>query len=386
MALAPPLPTALALPALQQPDWPDPTHLDQVLDELAAARGPVDAAGCRDLRIAIARAAAGEGFVVVGGDCAERLDDAGPDRIRAKAAHLHQTADTIAAAGRPVTRIARFGGQFAKPRSRDHEELADGRVIPSYRGDAVNGMGRDDRRPDAARLLAAHEATCRAVETLDEEERYGAPRTFLSHEALLLDYERALTRTNLASSAHYLWIGDRTRRPDHAHVAFAAAIANPVGVKLGPAAGRHDVRALAEALDPAAHHIPGRLSFIARMGVERCATQLPGIIDALGTRAAGVAWIVDPMHGNGRTNLHGQKTRLMADIRAEIEAFFAVLRGHGLTPAGIHLEMTPDDVTECVAGPRDLARWLPDYRSACDPRLNAEQSAEVAALVQELLR
>jgi 3-deoxy-7-phosphoheptulonate synthase len=392
------LTSTLAIPALQQPDWPDPAALRRVCDRLAASPAPVDAAACRTLADDIARAASGRSFVLVGGDCAEQLDDATPERIVAKAEHLHRTADAISAAGLPVTRIGRLGGQFAKPRSQAYEETSDGRLVPSYRGDAVNGLDEDERRPDPTRLLAAHTATLGAASALrrwDHDrrvaamaERRPAPgRTWLSHEALLLDYETALVRDGgrHAASGHYLWIGDRTRQPGHGHIAFAAAVDNPVGVKLGPHAAPDEVRAVVEALDPARRHRPGRLSLVARMGAARCTTALPGLIEALGPRAGDVAWFVDPMHGNGRTNLHGQKTRLMSEITLEVAAFFTVLGHYGLFPAGIHLEMTPDHVTECVDGPGDLARRLPDYRSACDPRLDPAQAAEVADLVAALL-
>jgi 3-deoxy-7-phosphoheptulonate synthase len=368
------------------------------LTSTLAIPAPVDAAACRTLADDIARAASGRSFVLVGGDCAERLVDATPERIVTKAEHLHRMADAIAAAGLPVARIGRFGGQFAKPRSQPYEETGDGRLVPSYRDDATDGRDEDDRRPDPSRLLAAHAATLGATQVLrrwDRDrrvaamaERRPAPgRTWLGHEALLLDYESALVRDGgrHASSGHYLWIGDRTRQPDHGHVAFAAAVDNPIGVELGPDAAPGDVRALVEALDPADGHRPGRLSLIGRMGAPRCSTALPRLIDALGPRAGDVAWFVDPMHGNGRTNLHGQKTRLMTEITLEIAAFFTVLGRYGLWPAGIHLETTPDDVTECVDGPGDMARRLPDYRSACDPRLDPAQAAEVAELVAALL-
>jgi 3-deoxy-7-phosphoheptulonate synthase len=390
----------LIVPALQQPDWPDEDQLRDVCDRLAGEMAPVDVPSCRALRDELARAGSGDGFVLMGGDCAELFRDATPARVIEKADHLHRIADNIAAAsGVRTTRIGRFGGQFAKPRSQAYEELADGRLVPSYRGDAVNGLATDQRRPDPTRLLVAHRCTSDAVDALagwdlrrreraSTRRRPPPPRTYLSHEALLLDYERALLRHGgrHASSGHYLWIGDRTRDPDHGHIAFAASIDNPVGVKLGPSVEPAHVRALVEILDPKHDHRPGRLSFIVRMGAARCPTLLPAVIEALGRRAGDVLWILDPMHGNSRTNIHGQKTRLLTDMRHDIEVFFALLSRHGLWPAGIHLEMTPDDVTECVHGPADLTRWLSDYRSACDPRLNPTQAASVAELVAELLQ
>jgi 3-deoxy-7-phosphoheptulonate synthase len=388
------------MPALQQPSWPDEVQLRYVRHRLVTAVAPVDIWSCRTLCEELAQARSGDRFVLIGGDCAELFEDATPLRIIEKADHLHRIADRIqSAGGLRTTRIGRFGGQFAKPRSKGYEELSDGRLVPSYRGDAVNGVEIDERDHDPTRLLVAHLRTRDAAAALldwDRERREtamldgGEPssRTYLSHEALLMDYERALLRHGgrHASSGHYIWIGDRTRDPDHAHIAFAASVDNPVGVKLGPAVEPEEVRALAETLDRRGERRPGRLSFIVRMGAEQCATALPPVIEALGSRAGDVLWILDPMHGNGRTNAHGQKTRLLTDITHEIRAFFAVLSNHGLSPAGIHIEMTPDDVTECVQDADDLTQWLPDYRSACDPRLNPAQAAAVADLVGELLR
>ncbi len=387
-------------PALQQPSWPDDAQLRQVRQRLATALTPVDVWSCRALCNELAQAPSSDGFVLIGGDCAELFDDASPPRIIEKADHLHRIADRIQSAGGVrTTRIGRFGGQFAKPRSKGYEELSDGRVIPSYRGDAVNGLGIDERDHDPTRLLVAHRRTRDAADALlewDRERRAAAmrdgrepaSRTYLSHEALLMDYERALLRHGgrHASSGHYIWIGDRTRDPNHAHIAFAASVDNPVGVKLGPGVEPDEVRALADALDPQDERRPGRLSFIVRMGAAQCATALPPVIEALGSRSGDVLWILDPMHGNGRTTAHGEKTRLLSDITQEIRTFFAVLCRHGLSPAGIHLEMTPDDVTECVQDADDLTQLLGDYRSACDPRLNPTQAIAVADLVAELLR
>jgi 3-deoxy-7-phosphoheptulonate synthase len=383
------------LPALQQPDWPDAAELRDVCAQLAGMEPPVDIWSRRALEAELTAAAAGEGFVVTGGDCAELFEDCTPARIIEKSDLLHRIGDHIeGATGRRAIRIGRFGGQFAKPRSKPQETLGNGRVVPSYRGDAVNGLATDQRRPEPGRLLLAHRRTSVAASTLRNRDRerivgrrHEPPRTYLGHEALLLDYERALLRHGgrHASSAHYLWIGDRTRRVGHAHVAFAASIDNPVGVKLGPSVDREEVRALTALLDPRHAHRPGRLSLISRMGAERCAADMPRVIEALGDRARDVLWILDPMHGNGRTNAHGQKTRLLSDVLHELRVFFAVLAEHGLVPAGIHLEMTPDGVTECVDGPADLGRLLPDYRSACDPRLNPRQVDTVAALAAELL-
>ncbi len=388
------------LPALHQPDWPDVEGLHRVCERLATDVEPVDIWSCRSLRRELSRAASGDGFVVIGGECAEQFAEATPERITAKAQHLHRVADVIeSATGLPTTRIGRFGGQFAKPRSSPYEELGDGRRVPNYCGDAVNGLDIAQRAHDPARLLIAHRCTSNAVRALaawDVERRETArqralpsPRsTYVGHEALLLDYERALLRHGRrhASSGHFLWVGDRTRNPDQAHVAFAASIDNPVGVKLGPSVEPAQVCALVERLEPARTSCAGRLSLILRMGPAASATLLPRVIGALGSRARDVLWIVDPMHAKRHTNVHEQKTRLLTDLQDEISVVLPVLAAHGLPLAGVHLEMTPDDVTECVEDADDLSRPLPDYRSACDPRLNPDQSARIAQFVAELLR
>lgn len=388
------------IPACQQPDWPDPNVLRGVCDQLAKEVEPVDIWSCRALRDELARVASGDGFVVIGGDCAELFDETTPAHVIVKAEHLHRVADVIeSATGVPTTRIGRFGGQFAKPRSKPYEELSDGRRVPSYRGDAVNGLGVEDRDHDPTRLLSAHRCSHRGVRALtawDVERLAGARRaifrsprhTYVGHEALLLDYERALLRHKgrHASSGHFLWIGDRTRDPDHAHIAFASSIDNPVGVKLGPSVEPEQVSVVVEKLDPARAARAGRLSLITRMGAAASATLLPGVIEALGRRAQDVLWIVDPMHANQRLNAHGQKTRVLTDMQEEIRVVFDILAQYGLSVSGIHLEMTPEDLVECVEETDDLSRPLTDYRSACDPRLNPDQSLRIAEFVAQLLR
>jgi 3-deoxy-7-phosphoheptulonate synthase len=395
------MPVLEDLPALHQPDWPDFDALRRICDQLATGVEPVDAWSCRALREELSRAASGDGFVVIGGECAEHFAETTPEQITVKAEQLHRLADVIeTTTGVPTTRIGRFGGQFAKPRSKPYEELGDGRRVPSYLGDAVNGLDIAERAPDPGRLLTAHRCSADAVRSLaawDLERREAARqrttsqpprRTYVGHEALLLDYERSLLRHGgrHASSGHYLWVGDRTRDPDHAHVAFASSIDNPVGLKLGPSVEPADVRVLVERLDPAHSSCAGRLSLILRMGAAVTATLLPRVIDALGHRARDVLWIVDPMHANQRTNDHGQKTRLMTDLEEEIRVVFAVLAEHGLPLAGVALEMTPADVLECVEDTSELSRPLTNYRSACDPRLNPDQSVRIAQLIAELLR
>jgi len=387
-------------PALQQPGWADREALSRVCDQLATAMEPVDMWSCRALREELARAAAGDGFTVIGGDCAELFRETITARVIAKAEHLHRVADVVeTATGLPTTRVGRFGGQFAKPRSKPYEELSDGRRVPSYRGDVVNGLDISERAHDPSRLLTAYRCSRHAIHALaawDLERRkaagrgglQSAPRTYVGHEALVLDYERALQRHGgrHASSGHFLWVGERTRHPDHAHIALASSIDNPVGVKLGPSVEPAEVGVLLATLDPAPVSRAGRMSFIVRMGAAASATVLPRVIEALGRRAHDVLWIVDPMHANQRTNAHGQKTRLLTDMEEEIRVVFAVLARHRLPAAGIHLEMTPDDVTECVEDSSDLSRPLSDYRSACDPRLNPGQAARIVELVAQLLR
>jgi 3-deoxy-7-phosphoheptulonate synthase len=391
--------SSVVVEALHQPAWPDESYARSVYERLKSEPAIVPWAESHALLEELARVNAGDAFVVMGGDCAELFDDTTPGRVVEKARHLHQVADVITTAtGVATTRIGRFAGQFAKPRSQSHERLPDGRVLLTYRGDAVNGLGDTQRNPDPDRMLTAYHVARDAVHAINgwDGKRYlqalqrrlpGPPRTYVSHEALLLGYEQALVRHEgrHASSAHFLWVGDRTRHPEQAHVAFAAGIGNPVGIKLGPSVTPSDVRRLARIVHPEQSSLSGRTSLIVRMGSDRCATVLPQVVDALGRRAAEFTWVLDPMHGNGRTNIHGQKTRLLTDLRHEIATFFTVLGRRGLWPGGIHLETTPDDVTECVPDVRDLSAWLPEHRSACDPRLNPEQALDIADLVAGLM-
>ncbi|CAM5595419.1 Phospho-2-dehydro-3-deoxyheptonate aldolase OS=Streptomyces glaucescens OX=1907 GN=aroH PE=3 SV=1 [Streptomyces glaucescens] len=342
--------------------------------------------------------ARGTAFVVQAGDCAELFSDSTPERIRAKATALHTLGDLFESLTKiPVVRIGRFAGQYAKPRSNPWEQLPDGSRVPVYRGDAVNGAEPTAaaRQPDPHRLLRAYELTRQALAELRTPRPTAgtvtsvlAP-TYISHEALLLEYEHALLRSDThggryASSAPFLWIGERTRQPDHAHIDLAAAISNPVGVKVGPDASAADVTALLDRLNPAAR--PGRLILIVRMGAQRIGTALPALLDGLGPRAAEAIWMTDPMHGNTRTTAAGQKSRVLTDVLAEVETFFTVMRAHGLHAGGLHLESAPDDVTECVARPADLddETPLPRYESACDPRLNPAQAEEVVRLAASL--
>ncbi|MEU8432825.1 3-deoxy-7-phosphoheptulonate synthase [Streptomyces sp. NPDC029216] len=388
------------LRAAQQPPWGSEDLLRRVRADLAGLPPLVDAAACHRLRGDLARAARGAAFVLQGGDCAEPFRDSAPARISAKAAHLALLADRLEArAGVPVVRVGRFAGQYAKPRSQD-VETCDGVALPVYRGDAVNRPEADPaaRRPDPARLRAAYDHAAACLDTLLVEGRLAhgpadrAPSSpvYTSHEALLVDYEDPLVRNDheaggrYGSSAHMLWIGERTRRPDGWHVRFAEAVTNPVGVKLGPTATPEEVRELCERL--AAGRPAGRLSLITRLGAAGTARLLPALVDAAAGFAGRVVWLCDPMHGNTVRHGSGRKTRVLTDVEREVRDFFAVLRAHGAQPGGLHLEMTPDDVTECVDDPAGLATGaLPRYLSSCDPRLAPAQADRLITVAAGLL-
>ncbi|QIZ37841.1 3-deoxy-7-phosphoheptulonate synthase [Saccharopolyspora sp. ASAGF58] len=379
---------ASELIAAHQPAWSEPDTLREVLDRLRWLPPLVEAEDCACLVEELAAVARGEGVVLQAGDCAELFTDSAPDRIRAKAAQLHELGGRLRRTGRAPVVVGRLAGQYAKPRSRQTEAGDDGVEIPVYLGDAVNDRAPTGtaRRPDPQRLLAAYAHTSRGLRTLAS-----GPATYTSHEALLLNYERALLRPDpvlggvFASSAHTVWIGERTRDPGGAHVEFAAEITNPVGVKIGPDATPADVVALVARL--AENGAPGRLSLVVRMGVDRIGERLPLIVQALGEHADRVVWLSDPMHGNTVRSAQGLKTRVLRRMTDEIERFCAVLRLHGVHPGGLHLEITPDGVIECVDTGADLATG-PDpcrYTSACDPRLNPHQAVALVDRFAEVL-
>ncbi|GGM13657.1 phospho-2-dehydro-3-deoxyheptonate aldolase [Streptomyces fumigatiscleroticus] len=387
-------------PAAQQPPWGARDHLvESVRADLAALPPLVDAGTVHRLRTDLARAAQGTAFVLQGGDCAEPFLDSAPARITAKAAQLAGLADLLAdRAALPVVRIGRFAGQYAKPRSQAVETLADGTVLPVYRGDAVNRPEADPvaRRPDPARLRAAYDHAAACLDTLllqghlAQAAIAGPAAAYTSHEALLVDLEEPLVREDpqtggrYGSSAHMLWIGEHTRRLDGWHIGFAETVDNPVGVKLGPGTSPDDVTHLCERL--ARGHSPGRLSLITRLGAAETARRLPALVAAAADFTGRVVWLCDPMHGNTVRHASGRKTRVMTDMLREVTDFFAVLRAHGVPPGGLHVEMTPDDVTECVDTPDGLATdALPRYRSACDPRLNPAQARALVAATAALL-
>jgi 3-deoxy-7-phosphoheptulonate synthase len=428
------------IPAGQQPDWPDRDRLKTVTAELAALPPLVLAGECDVLRERLAAVTRGEAFVLQGGDCAETFDGATADAVRAKLRTLLQMALVLTyGASVPVVKIARLAGQFAKPRSSAFE-VREGVTLPAYRGDAVNDLEFTPlaRTPDPGRLLRAYQCSamtlnlCRALTTggyadlrqahawnqdfvsqspsgqqyerlageIDralafmhacgtDPQELRSVELFSSHEALLLDYEHALTRTDPRTgraydgSAHFLWIGERTRAIGGAHIEFGRGIGNPVGVKLGPSTTPADAVALAEALNP--DRVPGRLTFITRMGAARIRDLLPPLVQAV---RSPVAWICDPMHGNTITAPSGHKTRRFADILAEVDGFFEVHRALGTHPGGIHIEFTGDNVTECTGGSHQIAEadLHQRYETACDPRLNRSQSLDLAFTVADRYR
>lgn len=377
------------LPALQQPDWADHPELPRVLRELEKSAPLVSAADTARLAGHLAQAAVGRIQVVQAGDCAEDPAESSAYDVARKAGLLDALAGTMAmASGRPVLRVGRLAGQYGKPRSRPTETV-NGRELPVHRGPAVNSAEPDPvlRRPDPGRLLHVHRAARRVVEALGWGRSATAPRPMLSpvwtsHEALLLDYELPLLRAQpdgsvLLGSTHWPWIGERTRQIDGPHVALLSAVSNPVACKVGPAMTAAELLALCERLDP--RRIPGRLTLIARMGAGTAADRLPALVRAV--RAAGhpVLWLCDPMHGNTVSGPDGLKTRLVGTVVREVEEFQDAVTGAGAVAAGLHLETTPDEVTECVWGPQDIAVAKTKYTSLCDPRLNPGQAAAVAA-------
>jgi 3-deoxy-7-phosphoheptulonate synthase len=430
-------------PAAQQPDWPDPAAVAAVTREIARIPPLVFAGECDNLKDRLAAVARGEAFVLQGGDCAETFEGSTADAIRGKLRTLLQMAVILTyAASVPVVKIGRLAGQFAKPRS-SATETRDGTELPAYRGDAINGLEftAEARTLDPQRMLrACHYSAatlnlCRAftqggyadlrqvhawntdfVAASPAGQRYEAlaaeidraltfmhaggtdPAAFRtvefysSHEALLLEYERAMTRIDSRTglpydtSAHFPWIGERTRALDGAHVEFFRHVRNPVGVKLGPSTTPQDALALVEALNPG--NEPGRLTFITRMGASRIRSGLPPVVEKVTASGAQVAWVCDPMHGNTTEAPGGRKTRHVEDVLAEVTGFFEVHRALGTHPGGIHIEFTGDDVTECLGGSHDLTEDdLTDrYETACDPRLNRGQSLDLAFRVAELYR
>ena len=335
------------------------------------------------LRATLARVARGEALVVQCGDCAEDMDDHHAENVARKAAVLELLAGALRLAGRrPVIRVGRIAGQYAKPRSKPHEQVGE-QTLPVYRGDMVNGREAhaEQRRADPQRILKGYAAARNIMRHLGWDAASGqeanASPVWTSHEMLLLDYELSMLREDeqrrvYLGSTHWPWIGERTRQVDGAHVALLAEVLNPVACKVGPEIGRDQLLALCERLDP--RREPGRLTLIARMGAQKVGERLPPLVEAV--RAAGhpVIWLSDPMHGNTIVAPCGNKTRLVRSIAEEVAAFRLAVSGSGGVAAGLHLETTPDDVTECVADSSGLHQVSRHYTSLCDPRLNPWQA------------
>ena len=432
-----------ALGPAQQPAYPDAAAVDLAVSRLRSCPPLVFAGECDELKTKIGAVARGEAFLLQGGDCAETFDGVTADNVRNKLRVLLQMAVVLTyAASVPVVKVGRIAGQYAKPRSSD-SETREGVTLPAYRGDAVNGFEftPESRMPDPQRLVDVYNSSAatlnlvrafvtggyadlRQVHTWNTDfvrdsaagQRYeqvaaeiDRALTFMqaigadpdefhrvdfhsSHEALVLEYEHALTRIDSRTgtpydvSGHFLWIGDRTRQLDGAHVELLRHIRNPIGVKLGPTATPDDALALAGRLDP--DNEPGRLTFVTRFGAGRVRDRLPHLVEKVTAAGVEVAWMCDPMHGNTFEASSGHKTRRFDDVIEEVQGFFDVHRSLGTWPGGVHVELTGDDVTECVGGGEELAEvdLAHRYESVCDPRLNRVQSLELAFLVAEMLR
>jgi 3-deoxy-7-phosphoheptulonate synthase len=429
------------LPIAQQPEWPSLAELADASAELSSLPPLVFAGEVDILRTRLASAARGEAFLLQGGDCAETFAAATANQIRDRVKTILQMAVVLTyGASMPVIKMGRMAGQFAKPRSSDVETRGEV-TLPAYRGDVVNGYDftPEARQADPSRLVKGYHtaastlnliraftqggfADLRQVHSWNQgfarnpaNVRYehmareidraikfmiacGADfealkRTefYISHEALLMDYERPMTRidsrtgTPYDTSAHFIWVGERTRQLDGAHIDFASRVRNPLGVKLGPSTTPQQVLDLIDRLDP--DREPGRLTFITRMGAGRVRDVLPGLLEAVKASDATPLWVSDPMHGNGLTTPNGYKTRRFDDVVDEVKGFFEAHRAAGTHPGGIHIELTGDDVTECLGGSEqiDEATLATRYESLCDPRLNHMQSLELAFLVAEEL-
>lgn len=431
-------------PRVQMPDYPDQAALEAVEAQLGQYPPLVFAGEARRLKAALGAASRGEAFLLQGGDCAESFSEFSADGIRDTFKVMLQMAMVLTYGAKvPVVKVGRMAGQFAKPRSAP-SEVIDGVELPSYRGDIINELDftPESRIPDPAKMLQAYTQSAATLNLLrafstggfadihrvhswtlgftdrDDAERYrdmagriqdsldfmtaaglssatnpnlSTVDFYTSHEALLLEYEEAFCRIDstsgqpIAGSGHMIWIGDRTRQPDGAHVEFCRGVQNPIGLKCGPTTRAEDLKVLIEKLNPA--NEAGRLTLIARFGAGKVGDHLPRLIKTVQEMGANVLWTCDPMHGNVIKSSTGYKTRPFDSILREVQEFFAIHRAEGTIPGGVHFEMTGKDVTECTGGVRavtdeDLSSR---YHTACDPRLNASQSLELAFLVAEEL-
>jgi len=369
-----------AFDARQQPDYPDPAALEAATREISAYAPLVRLREVDALKAALAQAQAGRAFLLQGGDCAESFTEFSPETIAANVALIEAMAGRLAASGLPIVRIGRMAGQFAKPRSAAMEEQG-GEALPAYRGDIVNDIGFSarKRRPNPTRMFRAYAQMAATLSHLDR--LAGLAPIYTSHEALLLPFEQALVRHEgraYASSAHFLWVGQRTAFEGSAHVEFVRGLANPIGIKCGPGLAPDTLLRLLDRIDP--RREPGRITLIARMGAALAGDLLPPLITAVRASGRPALWACDPMHGNTLRTAAGLKTRPLELIFAELEAFFAAA---GRAAGGVHVEMTGRNVTECTGGETPLTEaGLADrYHTHCDPRLNPDQAMELAALV-----
>ena len=429
------------LPIKQQPRWPDASAVQAASAEIATLPPLIFAGEVDVLRERLAAAARGQAFLLQGGDCAETFAGATADAIRNRVKTVLQMAVVLTyGASTPVIKMGRMAGQFAKPRSSDTETRGDV-TLPAYRGDIVNGFDftPESREADPRRLVQGYHTSASTINLvraftqggfadLRQVHRWnqGFARNpanvryeqmahdidkaikfmqaagadfdelkrvefYTSHEGLLMDYERPMTRidsrngTPINTSAHFIWVGERTRDLDGAHVDYMSRVRNPIGVKLGPTTTVDDMLRLIDKLDP--NREPGRLTFITRMGAGKVRDALPPLLEAIKQVDANPLWVTDPMHGNGLTTPNGYKTRRFDDVVDEVKGFFEAHRAAGTYPGGIHIELTGDDVTECLGGSEqiDEATLATRYESLCDPRLNHMQSLELAFLVAEEL-
>jgi len=431
-------------PRIQMPDYTDAAALNAVEAQLSQYPLLVFAGEARRLKTQLAAASRGEAFLLQGGDCAEAFDQFNSDSIRDTFKVMLQMAMVLTYGAKvPVVKVGRMAGQFAKPRSANTETVG-GVELPSYRGDIINGLDftPEARIPDPQRMLQAYTQSAATLNLLrafstggfadmkrvnawtlgftdsqeiqkyrdlasriqdsidfmdaaginsDTTHEFSSVEYYTSHESLLLEYEEALTRVDstsgkwLAGSSHMIWIGDRTRQPDGAHVEFASGVQNPIGLKCGPTTTAEDLKVLMAKLNP--ENEEGRLTLIARFGAGSVGDHLPRLIKAVQEEGANVLWTCDAMHGNTIKSDSGYKTRPFESVLREVREFFSIHQAEGTIPGGVHFEMTGQDVTECTGGVRAVSdEDLSDrYHTACDPRLNASQSLELAFLVAEEL-